>query len=198
MLKVGITGGIGCGKTTVSKVFETLGIPVYYADAEAKRLIENDPALIHDMTQAFGSACYVDGVYQRAYMAELIFKHPEQRKKINDIIHPHTILDAERWMNKQQAPFTLKEAALIFESGAEKQLDFIIGVSTPMELRIQRVMQRDGLSKADIITRINAQMDESLKLSKCNAILINDESTLLLPQIEKLYHELLENASTIN
>jgi dephospho-CoA kinase len=198
MLKIGITGGIGCGKTTVSKVFETLGIPVYYADAEAKRLIENDPALIHDMTQAFGSACYVDGVYQRAYIAQLIFNHPDQRKKLNDIIHPHTIRDAEQWMNKQQAPFTLKEAALIFESGAEKQLDFIIGVSAPMELRIQRVMQRDGLSKADIITRINAQMDEALKLSKCNAILINDESTLLLPQIEKLYQELLEKASTFS
>jgi dephospho-CoA kinase len=191
MYKVGITGGIGSGKTTVSKVFETWGIPVYYADLEAKKLVETDSALKSEIIQAFGEDAYKNGIYQRQYMASIVFDSPEKRKQLNALIHPATIRHAARWMELQNSPYTIKEAALIFESSSEKQLDFIIGVTASVETRIRRVIQRDKIDRDAVLARIQSQMNEEEKMSRCDAVLINDSEALLLPQIERLHHALM-------
>jgi dephospho-CoA kinase len=194
MLKVGITGGIGSGKSTVSRVFETWGIPVYYADQAALRLVETDDALKANIIDLFGEGAYKDGIYQRQYIASIIFNSPEKRNQLNALIHPATIRDAERWMIQQSTPYAIKEAALIFESGSERQLDFIIGVTAPLETRVNRVMLRDGASRDAVLARIHAQMDEDEKMSKCDAVLLNEGNALLLPQIENLHQAFLQKA----
>lgn len=191
MYKVGITGGIGSGKTTVSQVFETWGIPVYYADLEAKKLVETDSTLKSEIIQVFGEDAYKNGIYQRQYMASIVFDSPEKRNQLNALIHPATIRHAARWMELQNSPYSIKEAALIFESGSEKQLDFIIGVTASVETRIRRVMNRDKIDRDAVLARIQSQMDEEEKMSRCDAVLINDNEALLLPQIERLHHDLM-------
>jgi dephospho-CoA kinase len=195
MLKVGITGGIGSGKSTVSRVFETWGIPVYYADLEAMRLVETDPVLKANIIELLGVDAYQQGIYQRQYVASIIFNSPEKRNQLNALIHPATIRDAERWMQKQSTPYAIKEAALIFESNSEKHLDFIIGVTASMETRLNRVMKRDVASRDSVLARINAQMDEDAKMRRCDAVLMNEGDALLLPQIERLHHSLLQKAT---
>lgn len=191
MLKVGITGGIGSGKTTVSQVFETWGIPVYYADLESKKLVETDNSLKAEIIKVFGEAAYKNGIYQRQYMAPIVFESSEKRNQLNALIHPATIRHAARWMELQSSPYTIKEAALIFESGSEQQLDFIIGVTASIETRIRRVMQRDKLDREAVMARIQSQMDEEEKMNRCDTVLLNDGDTLLLPQIEKLHRVLM-------
>ena len=195
MLKIGITGGIGSGKSTVSQVFETWGIPVYYADQAAMRLVEADAALKANIIELLGEGAYKDGIYQRQYVASIIFNSPEKRNQLNALIHPATIRDAEQWMVQQSTPYAIKEAALIFESGSEKQLDFIIGVTASLETRVNRVMQRDGASRVAVLARIHAQMDEDEKMSRCDAVLMNEGDALLLPQIEQLHKALLQKAA---
>lgn len=195
MLRIGLTGGIGSGKTTVAKIFETLGVPVYYADDAAKRLVGSDPELIRKISDAFGPESYADGVYNRPYIAGIVFNQPEKLQLLNSIIHPATIADAENWMRRQSFPYAIKEAALLFESDSHKYLDKIIGVSAPTELRIQRTMHRDGSSREDVLARLNRQMDEEEKMKRCDYILINDESRLLIPQVIALHEKLIRTAN---
>ena len=162
MLKVGITGGIGSGKTTVARVFEVQGIPVYYADDAAKRLMNEDEALKQKIKEQFGESIYINGNLNRKELAHIVFNAPEKLSLLNAIIHPATIKDAARWMQQQTTTYSIKEAALIFESGAQEQLDYVIGVSAPTPLRIQRAMNRDGVSREEVIARMNKQMDEEI------------------------------------
>jgi dephospho-CoA kinase len=194
MLKVGITGGIGSGKTTVSQVFETLGIPVYYADLEARKLIQTNDVLKREIINVFGEGAYKNGIYQRQYIASIVFNSTEKRDLLNALIHPATIRHVAQWMKSQNSPYTIKEAALIFESGSEKQLDFVIGVTASTETRINRVMQRDNLDRNAVLARIQSQMDEEEKMSRCDTILVNDGDDLLLPQIEQLHQKLMSIA----
>ena len=141
MLKIGLTGGIGSGKSTVAKVFEVLGIPVYYADEAAKRLMNEDENLKEKLQQQFGKQTYVDGKLNRGYLSSLVFNDPEKLAILNSIVHPATIEDAAKWMTQQKTPYVIKEAALIFESGSQKDLDKVIGVFAPAPLRILRVIK---------------------------------------------------------
>ena len=186
MVLVGLTGGIGSGKSTVAKVFETLGIPVYYADDAAKRLMNTNPSLKQEIVRHFGTESYKDGTLNRAYIASIVFGNNEKLDHLNSLVHPATIEDSQQWVNQQTAPYIIREAALLFESGAHKGLDFVIGVSAPLPLRIQRVMQRDGLSKEEIEKRISRQMDEEEKMRLCDFVIKNDEQTLIIPQILEL------------
>lgn len=186
MVLVGLTGGIGSGKSTVAKVFETLGIPVYYADDAAKRLMNTNPSLKQEIIRHFGDESYTDGSLNRAYIASIVFGNNEKLDQLNSLVHPATIEDSQQWVNQQTAPYIIREAALLFESGAHKGLDFVIGVSAPLPLRIQRVMQRDGLSKEEIEKRISRQMDEEEKMRLCDFVIKNDEQTLIIPQILEL------------
>lgn len=187
MLKIGLTGGIGSGKSTVAKIFETLGIPVYYADAEAKRLMNSSETLKKVIRQNFGEATYENDQLNRKYLAGIVFNNPEKLELLNALIHPVTINDAEQWMQQQSAPYSIKEAALLFESGATENLDFIVGVYAPQALRIKRVMKRDGLTADEIMKRINRQVNEEMKMKLCDFVIINDEQELLIPQVLKLH-----------
>jgi dephospho-CoA kinase len=191
MLKIGLTGGIGSGKSTVAKVFETLGIPVYYADDAAKRLMHEDAALQLKIQEQFGEAAYTNGQLNRKYIADIVFTSPEKLELLNSIVHPATLQDAERWMQQQTTPYAIKEAALIFESGAQEHLDYVIGVYAPTPLRIHRTMQRDGVTSDEVIARMDKQIDETIKMRLCDFVVTNNEQELLIPQVVALHQQLL-------
>lgn len=191
MLKIGITGGIGSGKSTVAKVFEILGIPIYYADDAAKRLMNEDEKLKEKIQLQFGNEVYKNGQLDKKKLAEIVFTFPEKLGLLNALVHPATLQDAARWMQSQSTVYCLKEAALIFESGAHEQLDFVIGVTAPAPLRIQRTMQRDGVTREEVIVRMDKQMDEIIKMKLCDFVIKNDEQEMLLPQVLNLHKKLL-------
>ncbi len=191
MLKIGITGGIGSGKSTVAKVFEVLGIPVYYADEAAKRLMNEDADLKEKIKATFGENAYREDKLDRKFVSSIVFNSPEKLALLNALVHPATLVDAERWMQKQLTPYALKEAALIFESGAHEHLDYVIGVTAPAPLRIQRTMHRDGITREAVIARMDKQMDEVIKMKLCDFIIKNDEQEMLLPQVLALHERLL-------
>lgn len=142
MLKIGLTGGMGSGKTTVAKIFELLGIPVYYADDAAKNIMNKDEELKATIQKQFGHAAYKNGELDRTYLATKVFNDPYQLEILNSLVHPVTIRDAMNWMNVQKTAYAIKEAALIFESGSAEQLHYIIGVHAPPELSIHRAMKK--------------------------------------------------------
>ncbi len=183
MLRIGITGGIGSGKSTVAKIFETLGIPVYYADDASKKLMNDNEELKKAIQKNFGSATYTDGKLNRKQLSSLVFNDPGKLALLNSIVHPATIKDAEEWMQKQTAPYAIKEAALIFESGSQEHLDKVIGVYAPSTIRINRVMQRDNVSRDEVISRMKRQIDEEIKMRLCDYVIVNDEQQLLIPQV---------------
>lgn len=191
MLKIGITGGIGSGKSTVAKLFEVMGIPVYNADDAAKRLMNEDEKLKASIKQLFGEAAYTNGLLNRKYIADIVFTNPQKLETLNAIVHPITLQDAELWMSKQHSPYAIKEAALIFESGAQEQLDYVIGVYAPAPVRIQRTMQRDGVTREAVLARMNKQINETIKMRLCDFIITNDEQQLLIPQVIELHQKLL-------
>ena len=191
VLRVGITGGMGSGKTTVTRVFEVLGIPTYYADEAAKRLMNEDASIKEQVMALFGKQTYLNGQLDRKYLASLVFNDEENLARLNAIVHPATLRDAEEWMQRQNTPYAIKEAALIFESGAHKQLDHVIGVSAPLPLRILRAMKRDKLSREEVKARMEKQLDEAIKMRLCDFVVINDEQELVIPQVIKIHETLL-------
>ena len=195
MLRVGLTGGIGSGKTIVARIFETLGIAVYYADDAAKKLMNSDADLKNAITSHFGEKAYEEGELNRTWLASQVFTDKEKLALLNSLTHPATIRDSEAWMKRQTGPYSIKEAALIFESGADKQLDYVIGVSAPEYIRIQRVIKRDGLNATEIRQRISRQMDENLKLERCDFIINNDGDHLLIPQVLDIDEKLRKMSS---
>jgi dephospho-CoA kinase len=196
MLKIGLTGGIGSGKSTVAKVFEVLGIPVYKADDEAKRLMATNSDLIAKIKAHFTNDAYINGQLNKPFISSVVFNNKEKLNLLNSLVHPFTIEDGKRWMSQQQTPYAIKEAALIFESGSQGEFDLIIGVYAPMALRIHRAMQRDQADKEKIQERMQNQIKEEIKMKLCDEVLINNEQTLLLPQIIALHEKLLAKANS--
>jgi len=191
MIKVGITGGIGSGKSTVAKVFETLGIPVFYADARAKILMNENEALRQKIQESFGKNIYVYGKLDKKHLFTIIFNDPEKLALLNSMVHPATIKDADDWMKQQTTHYAVKEAALIFESGAQQYLDYVIGVYAPSPIRIQRVIKRDNVTVEEIKARMTKQIDEEMKMRLCDFVITNDEQELLIPQVLKIHEQLL-------
>jgi dephospho-CoA kinase len=189
--KIGITGCIGSGKTTVSRIFMQLGIPVYNADSRAKWLMESNDILIRNIKEIFGSNAYTtDGALNRSFIAAEAFKHPDLLKQLNQVVHPFVFADFDEWCNKHSNyQYIVKEAALMFESDSYKQLDEIIVVTAPESLRIERSMQRDGSSKEAVLARMKNQMTEAEKLSKAHHEIKNDEEHLLIPQVLVLHNK---------
>ena len=192
VLKVGLTGGIGSGKSTVAQIFEVLGIPVYYADVEAKRLMNEDPELRSAIVEAFGKQAYHENTLNRKYISSIVFSDRAKLDLLNSIVHPATKKDGETWMHHQITPYAIHEAALIFEANVNERLDYVIGVSSPMELRIKRAMQRDNASREEVLERMNKQLDVETKISRCDFVLINDEQQLLIPQVLALHEKLIQ------
>ncbi len=191
-LKVGITGGIGSGKTTVCKIFETLGIPVYYADERAKWLMANDTTLKSKIKQLLGDSAYdQEGQLDRKHIAQIVFHDPEMLKQLNAIVHPAVANDSRDWNRAQsQAPYTLREAALIFEVGIDKQLDYVIVVTAPLPLRIERVLGRDATSREAIEARISKQMPEEEKVKRADFVILNDGEHSLIHQVLAIHQQL--------
>ena len=198
MLKIGLTGGIGSGKTTVAQIFEVLGVPVYYADDAAKRLMNENENLKQQIIQHFGEESYLNGILNKQYLAATVFSNPKKTAIINSIIHPATIADAEKWMDKQTTSYAIKEAALIFEADADKKLDLVIGVYSNETLRIKRVMERNNISEEAVRLRMQNQMNEETKMSLCDAVLLNDEEDLLIPQVIAFHENLLKNMERLH
>ncbi len=198
MIKVGLTGGIGSGKSTVARIFGVLGIPVYNADDAAKRLMNENEEVKKNVILYFGKESYTaEGLLNRAYIASQVFNDKEKLSLLNSITHPATIADSEHWMRNQTTAYAVKEAALLFESGSAGNLDYIIGVYAPAPLRIHRTMQRDGISREEVLKRMSRQIDENMKMKLCNFIVINDEQQLLIPQVVRLHQELLDIKSKV-
>ncbi len=195
MLKVGVTGGIGSGKSVVCQVFKTLGIPVFNADNAARHLMENDTTLVQQIQWLLGDDVYKDGKLDKDKVSTIIFEQPEKLQKLNGIVHPATISYATAWMNEQNAAYVIKEAAIFFESGSFKEIDVMIGVYAPKELRIQRAMDRSGISREKVLSIMAKQMDEDEKMKRCDHVIINDDATPVLPQVLKLHSLLLEGKS---
>jgi len=197
MLRVGLTGGIGSGKSTVAKIFEVLGIPVYYADDAARSLMNTDEELKKSIISEFGNESYVNDQLNRAYIASLVFNDVKKLELLNSLTHPATIRDAERWMQQiaesrgQTSRYVIKEAALIFESGSAENLDYVIGVYTPLPLRIKRIMDRDRVTRDEVMQRINRQIDEDIKMRLCDKVIVNDEQQLIITQVLQLHEQLL-------
>jgi len=197
MYRVGLTGGIGSGKSTVARILETLGIPVYYADDAAKTIMNTDAGLRQQIIQHFGEASYAEGQLQRKYLADIVFNEPEKLALLNSLIHPVTIRHSEQWFRRQSAPYAVREAALLFESGASENLEFIIGVYAPKQLRMQRVIKRDGLTTEEIQKRMNRQINEEMKMKLCDAVIRNDEQQLMIPQVMEIHRLLLEKSGEV-
>mgnify|MGYP000906280864 CR=1 FL=1 len=191
MLKIGITGGIGSGKSTVAKLFEVLGIPVYAADEAGRRLMNENEIVKKQVKELFGEAAYTNEILNRKYLADIVFNNEKQLARLNAIVHPATLKDADDWMNSQHSPYAIKEAAILFESGAHEHLDYVIGVSAPAPLRIRRAMQRDNVTREQVIARMNRQIDETIKMRLCDFIIYNDGEQLVIPQVLALHQKLI-------
>lgn len=191
MLKIGLTGGLGSGKSTVARIFEVLGIPVYYADAASKRLMNENDNVKSAVQNAFGNEVYPGGILDRKYLAEVVFADEKKLDLLNSIVHPATLSDADEWMSRQTSDYSIKEAALIFESGSHQALDYVIGVKAPLPLRLQRAMKRDNITAEDAMARINRQISEEIKMRLCDFIIVNDEEHMITPQVLELHQKLL-------
>ena len=191
MLRIGLTGGIGSGKSTVAQIFEVLGIPVYYADKEARRLMNTDPELKNAIIKNFGIDAYIKSELNSTYISSLVFNDQSKLELLNSLVHPATIQDGESWMKKQSTPYSIHEAALIFEARVTERLDYVIGVSAPFPLRLKRTMERNKVTREEVIQRMNKQIEEDIKMKLCDFIITNDEQELVIPQVLKLHEKII-------
>jgi dephospho-CoA kinase len=195
MLKVGVTGGIGSGKSVVCQVFKTLGIPVFNADDAARHLMENDTTLKQSIQWLLGDDVYTpDGTMQRDKVSSAIFADAGKLQQLNSLVHPAVISYANAWMQVQTSPYAIKEAAIFYESGSYKDVDLMIGVYAPRELRIARTMERSHMTREKVLSIIAQQMDEDEKMKRCDYVITNDNVAALLPQVLKIHEELLYRA----
>lgn len=193
MLKIGLTGNMGSGKTTVGKVFELLGIPVFYADDAAKKAMAKDDILITEIKAAFGEQAYFeDGSLNRKHIAGIVFSNNNELKKLNAIVHPATFRAFDEWVRDiKGVPYVLKEAALLFESDSYKMCDYSIMVQAPLEIRINRVIKRDGITRAEVEGRNTHQFTEEKKTALADYLIKNDDTELVIPQVLELHHKFL-------
>ncbi|WP_291864195.1 dephospho-CoA kinase [Maribacter sp.] len=192
MKVVGLTGGIGSGKTTVATLFNALGVPVYNSDLQAKELMQNSKILIQKIKALLGEESYKEGKLNRSYIAQKIFGDRELLSKLNAIVHPAVREDFLHWLSSQNHAYVIQETALLFENKAEKLYDKIILVTAPEEVRVQRVLQRDKNTREAILARINNQLSDIVKIPKADFVLENINLEETKEKVEKLNRHLLE------
>ena len=185
-IKIGLTGGIGSGKSMVSKLLTTYEIAVYDSDTRAKSLMETDDKIIHSITQIFGKEAYTDGKLNRRFVAEEVFASSSKLLQINSIVHSAVIDDFSQWAERQATDILVFESAIIFENGLEKYFDKIIAVVAPQKLRIERVKRRSGLSRKEILNRIKNQTSSKTLRQRADYVVINDDRTAIIPQVERI------------
>lgn len=200
MLKIGITGGIGSGKSTVCQIFAKMGVPVYSADLQAREIMNTNAKLVKALKKEFGADIYGDdGLLIRPKLAAIVFGDKAKVEKLNALVHPAVKEDFRQWAQKQtNCPYVIKEAALMFESESYKDLDYVVTVTAPKELRILRVVERDGSKRADVIKRMDNQLSEKERAERADFIIKNDGTQLLIPQVMDLHQLFLEAAQPIS
>lgn len=182
-LRVGITGGIGSGKSIVSKALAVMGYPVYNSDERAKELMQEDTALINKIKDLFGSDIYSGNVLNRQRVASLIFNDPVKRQALNAVVHPAVRADFVRWTDEQKSPLVFQESALLFETGSYQLFDHTILVTAPEEIRINRVLSRDSTDREAVVARMKNQLPDSEKIPLAGTVIVNDDRQAILPQL---------------
>ena len=190
---VGLTGGIGSGKSTIAKEFATLGIAVFNSDEQAKALIANNAQVKKRIIATFGEEAYQNGEYNRAYIAQIVFNNPEKLAILNGIVHPALAKYFKQWAKKQTSPYVLKEAAILFESGSYKDCDYIITVTAPEQLRIARVMARDHCSEAQVRARMAQQWSDTQRIALSNVVIENVDLESAKEQVKRIHFQLCQN-----
>lgn len=190
-MKLGITGGIGSGKTSVCRVFSVLGIPVYSADPEAQRLMNTNPEIINGINRIAGKDLYKSGSLDRMALAALIFSDEESLKKVNSLVHPLVFEGFRKWAAEQNAPYVIMEAAILFESGASELVDRIATVVAPVEERIQRVTRGNSLTREQVVERIKNQLDDETRMMKSDYVIHNSENDMIIPVILQIHEDIL-------
>jgi len=195
MLKVGVTGGIGSGKSTACLIFEKLGVPIYNSDNRAKELMTESDSLVLAIKEAFGEKVYSGKELNRPVLASIVFADKKKLELLNSLVHPAVGEDYVNWLRQyKEEKYTIKEAALLFEAGIYKTLDKVILVTCTVEERVNRVMKRDKADRDSVLQRINNQWPEEEKLKLTDFVLNNDGETLLIPQVLKIHKELISLA----
>ncbi|MGD0342187.1 MAG: dephospho-CoA kinase [Bacteroidales bacterium] len=196
IMKLGVTGGIGSGKTSVCRVFNVLGIPVFFADPEANMVMNSDKNIIREINKLASEDLYEGGTLDRKKLASLIFNDQELLKKVNSLVHPAVFENFKRWTAFQTTPYVIMEAAILFESGAAELVDRVATVIAPVEERIARVTKRNTLSREQVIERINNQMDDSERIKRSDYVINNAENEMIIPVILKIHEDILDHLNS--
>ena len=188
---IGLTGGIGSGKSTVLELFKILGVKTYSADESAKKLVNTDPYLINLIKSSFGDNIYDKGILNSRKLSKIVFEDTEKLKLLNSIIHPAVAKDFKLFLNSTNEDYIVKEAAIIFETKSENNYDKIIFIQSPLEIRIERVINRDNISREEVMKRINNQLDENLIIDKCDYVIRNENKEDLEDKVLSIHHDLI-------
>lgn len=188
---VGLTGGIGSGKSTVAKMFIRLGVPVYIADDEAKKIMNEDKVIINKISKLLGDESYIDGELNRPFIAAVVFNDKRLLTALNSIVHPAVAFHFNEWKQKQKGPYLIKEVAILFENDGYKECDYSILVTAPKEVRIQRVMKRDHTTREQVLARMNNQWEDSKKIIFANYVLNNDKLEDIWLQVNDIHNFLI-------
>jgi dephospho-CoA kinase len=191
VFRLGVTGGIGSGKTSVCRVFDVLGIPVFSADREAQVIMETDNSVIHGLNSITDKELYVAGKLDRMLLASIIFNDSSVIEKVNSLVHPVVFDRFRNWTQNQSAPYVIMEAAILFESGASKYVDKIATVAAPVEQRIERVIRRNKLTREQVIERMRNQMDDAERIQLADYVINNAENDMIIPSILKIHEDIL-------
>lgn len=198
-IKIGITGGIGSGKSVVSQLLEVMGIPVYITDVESKRLTNTDPYIKEELSSLLGERVFADGVLNKPLLASYLFGHPDHARQVNGIIHPRVKNDFRSWVEKRALfPIVGMESAILIESGFADEVDVVVMVYAPLEIRIQRAVARDNSSRELIMKRIESQMNDEEKRKRADFVIVNDDDMPLIPQVLELISSLSEKADCLS
>ena len=189
--KIGLTAGIGCGKSLIARVFENLGISVFYSDKEAKRLYDN-PLFLQEIVKRFGESVIENGEFQTRKLADIVFNDRNKLQELNELIHPKVFEIFDQWSEKQKSPYVIMESAILFENGLQTHFDKIISISTPEDIVIRRVMARDGCSKEQVCARMTNQMSQNEKNALADYLIVHDDSKMLIPQILNIHTDILK------
>lgn len=192
---VGLTGGIGSGKTTVAKMFEKLGVPVYYADKEAKRLMKESKSLKQGIIALLGEKAYRNDDINRSYIAQIVFQDKKQLKELNALVHPIVESDFIKWLGALDSSYVIQENALIFENDKRSKYDVVITVTAPLTLRLERVMKRDGVSEKQVFDRIENQLDDEIKTRYADFVVSNINLKKCKDQVQEIHKQLLSKSS---
>jgi dephospho-CoA kinase len=195
MIKLGVTGGIGSGKSLVCSIISAMGYPIFNADSEARRIVESDFEVISAIKNLFGDGIYLNGYLDRKRVAEIVFSNPTLLEELNSIIHPAVANHFDHWVFQYRyRSLVVKEAAILFESGANRNVDKTLVVTAPLDVRIKRVIERDGLNREEILSRMNNQFTQDELVKRCDLVIENDSDQLILPQIVKVLNDILKGS----